>query len=301
MWMTLVQRRRKGDRSPVRLAALFLATTVIFVGSCLADGISLSQSIEKVSIALEDSTTFEIKLQWNGSQAAFRFKQPLDTYFDRLRIGGFTSSISSTGSGSDERTTKIYQYTLIPTSAGLGKIDPIAVSYISMPDSIEGELVTEAMTVQIREPVPVDKEDTGVTVWFITVMGVIVIVLVVAAVFLRSRVKTAKPLEQSPVEKTLDELTVLKQEAGSDMKKFQAGLYRLLLDFLSAQYSISAEGLDYETLSAELEGQPLTPQQISKLAQYIISAGEDKFRPVTSAPGDTIRLESKVRELLSQL
>lgn len=285
----------------MRLATLVLTALVILASSCLADGISVSQSLEKATVAFEDSTVFEIKLQWDGSQASYRFKQPLETYFDRLRVGGFTSSIAASGSGSDEITTKTYRYTLIPTSAGLGKIDPIVISYITRADSAEGELVTEAMTVQIREPVPVEKEKAGVSIWLIVVIAAIVVVVIVVVVVVRSKRKADGPSEQRPTEKALDELALLKQEADSDMKKFQSGLHRLLIDFLAAQYSIKAEGLNEADLSAAFEGSSLSSSQIDKLVQLMVVAEKDKFRPVISAPGDTIRLESEVRELLSKL
>lgn len=274
---------------------------VVLTGPCLADGISVSQRLDKATVAFEDSASFEIKLQWNGSQAAYRFKQPLETYFDRLRVGGFTSSIASRGSGPNEITTKTYQYTLLPTSAGVGKIDPITISYVIRADSTEGELVTDEMAVRIREPVPVAPEGNGVPLWLVISIIVVAVAVVVGAMVAHSKRKAAMLPEQSPVEKALAGLASLKGEAGNDMKKFQTGLYSLLIDFIGAKFSIEAEGLDEERLVAALQNCSLSAQRIEKLTGWVIAAERDKFRPVTSAPGDTIRLETEVRELLSQL
>ncbi|MEA2031852.1 MAG: hypothetical protein U9N55_09715 [candidate division Zixibacteria bacterium] len=283
----------------MRTAIILLTVFVVLVGSCLAGGISVSQSINKATLPFEDSAVFKVTLQWNGTPSAYRFRQPLDTYFDRLRVSGFISSIASTGSGVDEVTTKTYQYTLVPSSAGLGKIDPITINYVTMPDSAEGELVTEAMTVQIHEPIPVKQKNSNILVWLIIALIAVIVVVIVVVIIIRIRRKSAQPPQKSPIEETLDKLATLKQEAGSDMKKFQTGLYHLLRDFLSAQYLIDVDGIDDDALSATFEGKHIPSQQSDKLVQLIVEARRDKFRPVTSEPGDTIRLETEVRELLS--
>ena len=153
----------------------FLFVILIFSQPAIANGISVSQSLDKTETAFEDSVRMTITLSWSGAQSAYLFPRPLQPIIDKLKIHQFTSSISSTGQGDNETTTKKYIYTLIPTSSGLGRIEPITIDYVTWPDSIPGELVTEPLTVLIQDPVPVEA-DTGE----INIM-VLVIVIVLAA------------------------------------------------------------------------------------------------------------------------
>jgi len=277
-----------------------LLTIIIFAGSVSADGISVSQSLSESTIPFESSAAFEIKLQWNGPQWAYRFDRPLSPTFDRLKVKGFTSSISSRGSGPDEISIKTYQYTLIPTSSGRGTIDPVNIPYVALPDSIPGELVTEEMTIQISEPVPVEETNWTKIILIITVIA-IVLVSIIVVFFLKLRKRGDMEIKKSPKDKGLEDLAALKIDAGNDMKKYQAGLYQLLKDFVMAQYSINVEPLEDDEIIKNIVECGLSKAEGGKLSGWIVKARQDKFRPVVSAPGDTIRLETEVKEFFSKI
>lgn len=289
-------------RNKLKLAKLFfiLIMFVLLNGLIQAEGISVSQSLEESSISFESNTTFEIKLQWDGPQWTYRFDRPLSPTFDRLKVKGFTSSISSHGSGTDEISVKTYKYTLIPTSSGKGIIDPINIPYVMLPDSIPGELVTEAMTVQVHDSVPVEETDWTNIVLIVTVIAIVFVVLII--VFLiRLKKKGAGEEAKSPKEKAIENLNTLKNDAGNDMKKFQTGLYQLLRDYVNVQYSIDVEILDDDELTKSIMECGLSKSDGDKLAGWIIKAKQDKFRPIVSFPGETIRLETEVREFISKI
>jgi hypothetical protein len=280
---------------------LLFASAVLTARVALADGISVSQSLDRFSIPFEDSVRFEVVLKWNGPQSAYLFTKPLNPTFDRLKARGVTSSVSSSGSGSDEVTTKRFDYTLIPISSGLGSIDPVTISYISWPDSIPGELVTETMTVQIAEPLPPEKEHGGFTVW-VLILVILVVVGSAAFAFVRwKKSRTPKEIEKTPVEQFLEDLTALKQESGSEFKKFQAGLYKLLVEFLTAKYAINPDGAADDEVEKLLEPTDLNEHQIKQISLWLVQARRDKFRPVVAAPGETIRLETEIRRFFEEL
>ena len=101
--------------------------TIIF-----ADGISISQSVDKTQTAFEDSVLFEIVLTWEGTPMAYRFPKPLAPYFEKFKLRGFTSSVNSFQNNGIEYTKKTYKFTLQPISSGQANITPFTVSYISM-------------------------------------------------------------------------------------------------------------------------------------------------------------------------
>jgi len=286
----------------VKPAKIFfiLLTFLLLNGLAHAEGISVSQSLSESTIPFESNTAFEIKLQWDGPQWAYRFDKPLSPTFDRLKVKGFTSSISSQGTGADEISIKTYQYTLIPTSAGRGTIDPVNISYVAMPDSIPGELVTEAMTIQIKDPVVVEETDWTNIILIVSAIAFVVVVIFVLLI-MRLKKKGKGEVVRSPKEKAIEELDILKNTSGNDMKKFQTGLYQLLKDFVIEKYSINPETLEDDELIKSIMECGLSKADGERLSGWIIKARQDKFRPVVAAPGDTIRLETEVREFFSNL
>lgn len=280
---------------------LSLVFTAVVIGGVRADGISISQSLDRFNIPFEDSVHFEIVLQWDGPQSAYLFTKPLSPFFDRLKARGVTSSISSTGSGSDEATTKRFSYTLVPASPGVGRIDPIIISYISWPDSVPGELVTEAMTVQIAEPGQSVKQSSGRSVWIVIAVSLAVLGLAAFVLVKRSRDRKPKVVEKIPIEQFLEDLTGLKHEAGSDLKKFQTGLYKIMMEFLSAKYGINPDGISDDDIGGALEPTNLSDSQKRQISLWLVQARRDKFRPVAGAPGETIRLETEIRQFFEKL
>ncbi len=282
--------------TPLVLLCLFFGLTPAFgVG-----GITVSQAVDKFDLAFEDSLHFEITLTWEGPQTAYLFPQPLQPTFERLRVKAFSSSISSTGSPPHEKTTKKYRYTLVPTSSGTATIDPVTVNYLSMPDSITGELVTEAMTVQIAEPLPPPKKSPSGWYWGI---GGAIVVLLGVVLFLavrRSARKRSETVEKSPVETFLEKLTAVKQDAGGDLKKFQDGLYKILVELLSTQYGINADELPDEELAPALASAGMSEEERMRISAWLIKARQDKFRPVVSSPGETIRLGTEIRQFFEK-
>jgi hypothetical protein len=269
--------------------------------SAKAEGISVLQSIDKSEIPFEGEAHFEIVIEWNGPQSAYLFDQPLRPLFDRLRAQGFSSSIASTGSGADEITTKRYSYTLKPTQSGTGRIDPIVIMYLVWPDSIPGQLITEVMTVDIAQPVPV-AESTGPGVW-----GIVIIVVVVGAVgsaawwYIRwSSSRKRQPVVKSPAEMFLDGLGALKQETDGDLKRFQTGLYKLLHTFLGAKYGVRNAVNSVSDIVEDLNGTGMLDSHRERISGWLVRAEKEKFSPVSAAPGETLRLEAEIREFFER-
>ncbi len=298
-------RKRHGRRSrtiPVTHALLWLSLCVAAsAGRTRAGEIAVSQSLDRFSIPYEDSVHFDIVLQWQGPQSRYLFTGPLGPSFDRLKVQGFTSSIGSTGSGDDEITTKRFRYTLVPTSAGTGTIDPVTVNYLSWPDSVPGQLVTEAMRVQIEEPLPLTEENGSAVLWIVIAGSVAVLGTVAFVLVRRSTGRGPKEIERTPVEQFLDRLTALKREASGDLKKFQTGLYDTMADFLKARYGIESDRFGDDELASALEATDLNDNQREQIGRWLAQARRDKFRPVVGAPGETMRLETEIRQFFERL
>ncbi len=266
------------------------------------NGITISQSLDKAQMAFEDSALFEIVLTWPGPQSAYLFDKPLQPSIDRLKIRGYSSTISSSTANGQEVTTKTYHYVLIPTSSGEGKIDPVTISYVSWPDSTPGQLTTEPMSVTIALPIPPKKPmHIPPLVWIAVLAGFSLTVVFVVYVLLRKGKKVDEEPVKSPKEMFLEGLSQVRAESGQDLKKFQSGLYKILTRYLADAYLLPVGDQPEEELKEQLKKTPLKEAQVEAIAGWLIRARRDKFSPVNAQPGEVIRLESEIRELFEKL
>ena len=274
-----------------------LTVTMLVPAAAVADGISISQSIDRSEIAFEETARFTITLTWNGPQSAYLFDRPLQPGFERLKVREFSSSVGSTGSGADELTTKTYEYTLVPRSAGTGRIDPVIVSYLTWPDSVSGRLVTEVMTVNIAPPLPPEPEG-GFSWWLIIVGAAVVAGAVVVVILLTRRPKSAEPVV-TPVDRFLESLEKSRAASGNDIKRFQDDLYRHLLEYLRVAHGV-AGGDSAQAVVDQLAAAGLSDSARERIAAWLLTAERAKFTPVTAGPGETTRLAADIREFFEK-
>ncbi len=271
----------------------------------VAAGISVSQTLDRNSIAYEDKAHLEIVLTWSGSQFAYRFDKPLQPTLDKLKVQQFSSTISSSGSGADEVTTKKYAFTLAPTGSGMARIEPITISYVTWPDSVLGSLVTEGMTLNIAAAIPVPKGGKWplpVTLPVLIVIGVVVLGGGTGAVLvIRKRNKRPAEVVKTPAELFLERLAQTRDEAGGDLKRFQTGLYKNLLWYLGLRYSLDFSGQAVEDIVKTIDAVGMPETEKDRICGWLLRADREKFSPATPAPGETIRLETEVREFFETM
>jgi hypothetical protein len=279
------------------LLPLFLAPATF-----CAEGITISQSLDKSEIAFEDSALFQIVIKWPGPQTAYLFNKPLQPSIDRLKIRGYSSSISSSTTDGQEITTKTYHYVLIPTSSGEGKIAPVTVDYLSWPDSIPGQLVTEPMSITIAlRVIPKKPVQMSPYVWIGILVGLSLTALLVAYIVFKRGKKVEVEEVLTPREKFLQELSGVKQESGQDLKKFQSGLYKILSQYLAEAFNLQIGDRSEDDLKEGLKDTKLSESQVEALIGWLVRARKDKFSPVNAAPGEVIRLESEIKEFFEKL
>lgn len=273
-------------------------------GSAWAGGISLSQSLDRSEIAFEEQANLEIVVTWHGNQAAYRFDRPMQPQLDKLRVKEFSSTISSEGSGSEEISTKRFHYSLTPTGSGIARVEPMVLKYLTWPDSLPGELVTEALTLTVAPAKPVAKPFSlkqHKNTIFATAGGLALVGGVGAGLMVRSRRRRPKPEVKSVTEQFLERLPQLRQESNGDLKKFQTGLYKSLLWFLSAEYGLTFANEPVEEILRQLDGAGIPSRIKDRICGWLLQADRIKFSPTTPAPGEAIRLENEVREFFETI
>ena len=285
--------------SPALFTFAALLSIIFLLSNATTLAIGLSQSINKTEMEFKDSLVFEITLEWEGSQFAYLFEGPLNPYFDRLRVRKFSSSINSSGTGDREKTIKKFSYTLLPTSSGSAKIDPIVISFLSLPDSARGQLLTEPVIINVADPVFVE-ESESFPLWYLATGSFLLIGGVTAAFFL---IKGGGKKEEvfTPVQIALQELAKVKEDSGTDLKQFQAGVFSLLTKFSNENYQIETAGKSEEEIETAFADTNLDETRKRQIKDWIVRAEKDKFRPAVASVGETVRLENEIRTFLESI
>jgi hypothetical protein len=278
------------------LTFLFLLAT-----SSLAQSIAVSQSLDKPTVGYDETVTFEITLTWEGPQTAYLFTKPLSPDFENLKVHSYSSSVGSSTAQGKEVTTRKFEFILEPTAAGVGRIAPVDISYVSWPDSLPGQLVTEASTINIAPPRAVETPRRAP--WWIWLIIVVVVVgaFFVTVFFVRKRSRIQQEPVKTPREEFLENLKAAKSAAGSDMKIFQTELHKILVQFLRQQYNLNPVNLSEDKLIEEMKAASLPEAKAHKLCGWLTKAEKDKYSPIAAGPGETIRLESEIREFFDNL
>jgi hypothetical protein len=280
----------------MNICKLLLSIVLISSSSLFADGITISQSVDKTETAFEDSIIFEIGLTWEGNPMAYRFPKPLSPYFEKFKVRGFSSSINSFLNDGVEYTKKTYKFTLKPNLSGQANITPVAVSYISMPDSIEGELLSESFYITIANPIPKEVTEELPYYWYMLTI-LVIIGLGVAYFYFKFYGKVEdKATNKSSEQSIILEIDKLHKEAGSNIKIFQTGFYRLMVGYLSKSYGIEIQALKSDELLEKLNNADITKAQAVKMHKWLTQAEKDKYSPISSQPGEVVRLVTEIKQ-----
>lgn len=263
--------------------------------------ITVSQSVDRSEMAFEDTVHFQISVTWDGPAHVYRFDKPFRVQAERMKVTRFSSTVRSSGSGPDEKTTKLFEYELRPHLSGMATITALNIEYITWPDSATGILVTDPVSISIDEPRPQElhtEEGLGLGWWAVILLGLAGAGAGSYVIFKR---RAPKEKILTAREMFLEELEEVKREAGSNLKKFQTGLCRSLIWYIGRRYGLNTESRAAESIVTELK-QVEPDQGISRtLADWLTRAEKEKYAPIAAAPGEVIRLESEIRQFFEKM
>lgn len=283
------------------MRAILIIPSIILILASLearAAEMSISQSIDKMTVAFDEHATLTIELRWDGPQHEYYFDRPLQPVLDRFQIAKFSTSLSTDPSATAQQTKKIFRYELQPTSAGVGKIEPITISYIRVTDSIPGQLSTEPISLTITEPTAATRPRTPelMSKPALIIAGVTLVLSISFTVVLiaRSRRPREKPL--TPAQEVLRRLGELRESANGEPKTFQSGLYKLLVWYLHKQHGMDVSPRPTEDIIHSIDNSTIPHEQKEKIGAWLLQAHRTKFSPVQASPGEVTRLEAEVRQ-----
>ncbi len=281
------------------IIVLLLTALILLASTALADGITLSQRINQTEVPFNDSVEFQIILKWDGPQTAYIFEDAISPDFDRFKVGSFSSTIGSTGKGDSIFTTKTLTYILIPQLSGVSKIRSTAVSYTMWPDGEKGELMTDAMSITIADPVArVVTEKTFPILRILFLLSIAIVIAVVIFIIIRKKKNTETVV--GALDEFLGSLPQLRINCGDDIKKFQTGFYNLLVKYIGEEYNLEFDRKPLKEICDALETTKMSPNEREQFSQWLVRADKEKYSPDSSAPGETVRLESEILQFFEK-
>jgi hypothetical protein len=285
----------------VRSRIVLIIAILLLATAGFGQSITVSQSIDRTEMAFEDTAKFQITLTWAGPPHQYRFDKPLRLDTDNLTVTSFSSSVTSSGVGPDEITTKTYDYSVAPTLSGTGTIRPLDIEYMMWPDSLTGHLTTDPVLLRIAQPRPRAAQESGSILGYL--LAALAICGIALAVILWIVMKRRRPVEkpESPAERALNELARVKNDAGQDIKRFQTGLYRILVRYLTDRHGVDLEGLSADQVEAKLGEAGINDSDSEKITAWLKRAEREKFAPVAVAPGEVMRHETDIRLFFERL
>ncbi len=289
---------------PLRLLATLLTVFLIFShrGISQDSEISFSANLSKSDIKFEETTDLDITVKWWGDKSRYIFEAFPLPETQNLMVKGTSTAISSGTENGKQYISRTYKYTLQPTDAGVGAIEPITLKYIEMPDSIPGELTTQRFQVLIAAPKIVPQKDESDTSLIFILGGIILLgVVVVIVIFIRAGNKKPKEIKKTPEETFLEELAEIKKETGTERKLLYSRLYKLLVGYIAEKYGIGTTGRTTRDIADDLEKSDMEPERKEKLGTWLILADKEKYAPHAGKPGDTIRLTTEMEKYFQDL
>jgi len=293
-----------GLTKPMRILTSLTICALLAGVSVRAEQITVSQSLDKFEMDYESQAHFEIVLTWPGPQSAYLFDKPLQPQLENLKVKQFSSTVSSSGTVGAEVTTKKFEFTLTPSGSGLGRIEPVTINYVTWPDSVPGTLVTEAMSIKIATPKVTKGAGEGGFgyPWYLWLTAAIVLVGGASGVaYWRRKAKRPKVVLKSVPEQFLERLGQVRIEAAGDLKRFQTGLYKQLVWYVNARYGLGIGAQPTEEIVQVIDSCGMPDLEKSTIGAWLIRADREKFSPATPMPGETIRLETEVREFFEKM
>lgn len=266
----------------------------------MGEAISLSARLDKTEIPFDGTVELSLEIKWQGGIGNYLFELlPLPTT-QNLKVLGSATAVSSATESGQEITTRSFRYTLEPTKAGVGVIEPIVLKYVTMPDSIPSQLSSQRFQIMIASPVakPV-KSNIGKYIWFV-IPAVVAIALILYWVIRRRRNAVPKELPKSPEQIALDELTIIRKDLQFDRKAFFTRLYKLIIMYLENRYQLESAGKSAEAIIAELERFDMSVGDKEKITGWLIAADKEKYAPIGGSPGDILRLSTELESFFGK-
>ena len=247
-------------------------------------GIKLSAFVEQNNVPLNRAATLVIRLEWFGDLDRYQthpFDNPIVQNFE---IVG--SASSNKVAYVDGRKTAVhdYQFTLKPTTLGMGYIEGVILKYTDLNSDEDFSLSTNRIEVKVVDPLP----EPGSKSWILWLFGIIFLASGIVVSFFIIRNKRAENQRRKEVEAAaaipveeifLENLkkSIKLNNTDLDVAQGFSILSRLVRRFLKEKFNVGGLEATSESILAELDTMNADDRFINETHEILTTADRIKF------------------------
>ena len=281
-------------------------TAVCFVLFASADAqeVSLSAKLDTSAIAYDGAATLIVKVEWGdlGPRQGIVFTSPPHLKADGLVIGAVTTRVSQFQRGTAPFVAREFSFILRPLKPGRAIIHPAEISYVTLPDSTPGTLMTPELILMVAQPAPPGFMES-------VSLATLVIVILIGATLLaggvlvyvrrREKLNLGEREGQLALSVVVRALATLESATHKPRNEFYAALSDTLSELVIGRVGGSLKRSQTEAIVTAAEGDiSLSESARSRLVEWLRLAAREKYTPGLGQPGETVRVFSEVEEFL---
>ena len=268
--------------------------------------VKASAFVDKKEVPLNRPLLFTVKIEWFGNLDRFEIEEFENPVVSNFEIMGTASSNQVGETAGQTLAVKEYEFTLRPTSLGMGYIEGVIIKYRDTSSGESRRLITNRLEAKIIDPVPEPGERH--IPWLI-ILPIFVVVCSGTFLFwfIRQKKEEQRRLAElanvvPPEEVFLNELKTAFDISSpqADLKENYAGLSRLYRQYLAEKYEISAlETTTNEVLSL-LKNKDLDDRLLNETDEILKKCDVAKFGGGITDKSELQRVYTLIEDILQR-
>lgn len=238
--------------------------------------VTLSTRVDPPRVPLNRPCQYIIEVSWQGDLDEVEigpFEEPAMT---NVTVTGKSASHRISGTDTERRASKTVEYTLMPLSRGMARIEPAVITYTQRSTGRVLSLRTDRIEVEVMDPVR--EPEKSPKWWILPGISVLFVGGVLLLWFRKpSRKKTAREEPRFLEEIFLDEMKQNIHLKDPDRNESFTRLSRLFRLYLSKKYRISTLEATSESLIASLKEQGADDEMVNQCQRVLSMADRFKF------------------------
>lgn len=267
--------------------------------------VAVEAVVDSHRVASNRNLTLTVRASCIGDVSRYEFQWPGPPDFDRFDLVGSGSANVVTNKGDQLLTVKEFRYVLKPVGEGEARIGPLTLSYTDKLTQREYSLTTQAIRVEITEPVV---KDTGAGPSILLLLGGALAAISIGAglVYLRKRrglrEEVAPPVEtKSPEEVALEELEKVPElRLAGEMKEYYSAISNTLRRYIDRRFSLRTAELTTGDIVNSLKLREAPEEDIIEIEKILNICDMVKFARHEPSPADLDQIYTTAQEFFKK-
>ncbi|MFZ5518773.1 MAG: BatD family protein [Candidatus Zhuqueibacterota bacterium] len=268
--------------------------------------ITISAQVSAKEIPMNRNLTFTVKVEWSGDFNRFQIGEVETPVVENFEIYGTSVSDKRSSENGVTKAAKLYEFTLKPTSLGMGYIEGVVVKYIDLATDEPYHMMTNRLNVKVIESVPEPGESSPGTMWLIGI-GLLTVAAILGALWWMREMRKKHASQQQVKVVSLEEefLTMLRQSLDLKSPNIRpneafAALSKILRKYLSQKYDVAAMESTTDNIIRNLQGRQIDPAMLTNIEEILNISDLAKFAGTIGERGDLDRIYTLIETILEK-